>query len=185
MTLEKTTKSIPADYEHLFEVGDRVQANKNKEIEAIILEVCSADRKIQFEIKINLLKIREQDQDAQTRMTDAKVAVQVRKRGLILDSAGVACEMGAAFFGGQASSYGLGFQAVGRGWNTTSQYVNKKSESEITSIDYSYQRTNSLLGERSQFIQGAEKQHDQASATMDRITQLTHRSFELVASGNG
>ncbi len=184
MAVEKTPSKIPVGYENLLEVGDRIKENNSKEIEAIILEVCDRTRDRQFEMKINLLKSREQQQDRQTLAVDAKVGVLTRNTGLILDGCNTFLQVGSAFFGGGGSAIGAGLQGVAQGFHAASSNNDKRNNAETTSYDHDYQRTGSLISEYTQQKDKADREHDQATSMIDRIEQTIQRTFELIASGN-
>lgn len=175
---------IPAGYGNLFEIGDRVKQNSNKEIETIILEVCNANRERQFEIKIIFLKAREHGQDGQSLKTDAKVSVLCRKTGLILSGIEVGLEVGSAFFGGSSNAVGAGLQGFAKAFTGISSHNEKGNNAEITALDHEYQRLGSLISEYSQQKDKADRDHEQASSLIDRIVQSVQRIFELIASGS-
>jgi hypothetical protein len=185
MTTVEQPVGIPDGYKHLFEIGDRVVKNKNQEIEYIILQVCSEDRKLQMEIRVYSYKARTHAQEEQLLQTIAKVEVLLRKKGLILQGIEVAFEIGSAFGGGTVTKVGMGLHALAQGMSHSAGHLEKKNNSEITLIDYHSQRLRDLASERTQQMQAADREFEQQTSLIDRIMQMIQREFELIASQNG
>jgi hypothetical protein len=171
---------IPSNYQHLFEMGDRVEEMGKREVEDIILDVCNKDREIQFGRKVAHLNSRTLKQDEQSETSNAKAGAYLNITPVILEALSTFCSIVAAF-GGAAT--GL-FQVIAQASTSTAQYRNKITESRVEVLQHRYQQVGHIINEDSQQSQGAEREHEQDTTAIDRIMQQTQRTFELVVSGN-
>jgi hypothetical protein len=182
MSLDNIPSETPSNYQHLFEMGDRVEEMGKREVENIILDVCNKDREIQFGRKVAHLNTRTLSQDEQSETSNAKASAYRNITALFFDTGAVFFSVAAAFAGGGMPA-GL-FQAIAQGFNSTSQYRHKLTESQVEVLQHRYQQVGHIINEDSQQSQGAEREHEQDTTAIDRIMQQTQRTFELVVSGN-
>lgn len=146
---------------------------KNLEIEEIILAVCSKDREIQFGRKVAHLCVRALLQQAQQDASNEKAGAFRDPKSLYLDTASVMCHVAAVCFG-------PGFTAVGEAFRTSSQYTGKTIDSSVVRLDHHYQRMRDLVGDHSQQIQQADREHDQNEATINRVIQTYERMSQIM-----
>lgn len=163
---------------------DRLEEMRHKDIELIIHEVCAKDRDNQFRRKVIVIELRDQSQNEQDKTSREKAATYFQKFGVYLDGASVVFAVGSAVAGAQTSAVGGLFHVVSEAFSKTSGYKEKIAQSEIVIFDHRYQRVGSNIGDQSQQIQGAEREHDQMAAMIDRLMQTTQRAFELMASSS-
>jgi hypothetical protein len=167
--------------EDLFDLDGRLEKLKQKEVEAIILEVCADDRENQWKRKCNWIITKNTSQVQLDAVNQQKVDSYLKKFGIFLDAASVLCSVGGAFTG---QPTGL-FQVAAQAFNKTSEYQSKTTDSERTGYEHNYQRIARLQQDQSQQVQGTEREHEQMTQMIDRLMQTSQRTFELMASSGG
>jgi hypothetical protein len=166
--------------ENLFDLDGRIEKMKIKEVEAIILEVCADDRENQWERKVVSIELRNLSQAQLDASNQQKVNAYLKKFGIYLDGASVVFAIGAAF-AGQSVSGGL-FKVASDAFSKTSEQEGKKTQSEITGYDHTYQRIGRLLQDHGQQIQEKHSECKKMTDLIDRLEQTIQRTFELMAS---
>lgn len=180
-TVEKDPSKIPTGYESLFELDEYAEQNEKMEIEAIILKVCDKDREIQFGRKVTNINTRFLNQDEHSAASKAKADAYLSKIGIYFEGASVIFSAAAVYFGGNALRVGV-METFSKACSGGAGYRDKMTTSEVTGHEHRYQRLNNIMSDRSQQIQAADKEHEQDSAAIDRITQSSQRMFEMIAS---
>lgn len=184
MAIEEKPPVAPVGYEDLFDLNDRLQEMHHRDIETIIHEVCAKDRDHQFRRKLSVLTTRDLSQDESDKTSNAKVENYRKLYGVFLDGASIACSVGSALAGAQTSVAGGLFHVAAEAFGKTSGYREKISHSEIEILTHRDQRIGSTMSDQAQQIQGAEREHEQMAAMIDRLMQTTQRAFELMASSS-
>jgi hypothetical protein len=166
-----------SSYENLFNIGDRIQENKQQDVEAIVLQVCTKSRDIQFARKVNHLNSRTISQDGLANASNGKVKEYEKVMNVLLDIGQIIFTIGAAAVGGS-----MGLSAFSQAFQLFSHCAGNFTQANVTRLDYNYQRLSNLISEQTQQSQTDDREHEQDTTTIDRIVQTSQRSFELIAS---
>jgi hypothetical protein len=183
--IERVSSSGIPGYEHLFEMDHRYDMS-NLEVESIILEVCKKDRVNQLGRKWVSIDTRYLNQDEQAGANQAKIEAYHKKLGINLSVLSAVCSMTAAVASGafKATTVGGVLTAGATLVSSAAEHTGRLRDATITGLDHRYQRNGTMYSERSQLVQGADREYDQATQIVDRVTQGTQRTFELIASSS-
>jgi hypothetical protein len=149
------SKSVTMGHEDLFDLDGRIQNNKAKEVEAIILEVCAEERDNQWRRKVVQIDLRNLSQAEQDSESKKKADAYLKRKGIFLDAASVLCSAGAAFSGAPTGLFHVAAQA----FDKTSGHERERKHSEIEGYSHRYQRIGSSIQEQTQQVQASDSGH--------------------------
>ena len=173
---KRRNDAYKAYYAHLYEMEGHLEEIEHLEIDEIILQVCAKDREIQFGRKVAHLNSRALMQDAQQHTCQEKTSIFRETKPLFLDTAGVMCHLGAL-------SLGPGCTAAAQAFTTASSYTDKVKKADEELLTHRYHRVRDSIGDDTQQMQSAEKEHEQDMQTIERIVPNTRRQAELIVGG--
>lgn len=171
------------DYTHLLDRSEFEQRLQGRDIEAILVEVCTRDREGQQIRKWVLIDARAVNRLGHTNQSNEKSAAYLSTSGLVWSAAEVTFSIGAAFCGGQQNLPGGIFTAMGLGAQKAAHYKDQGISAKVTVIDHSYQSTGTAIQDESRFLQETDQDFKANTQTIDRIAQDIRRLIELILGG--
>lgn len=179
-TVDTNNSNSQGAYDHLFEMGDRVEENKGKGVEAILLEVAARDREVQTQRKVVHIQTKNQRIDEHAEASNAKVDVHRRTSSTIVGSFEVAASILSACLGGNLTPPGGIFSALATACGKTSAHQERAASADLEKHNHFYQRIGALASDHTQHAQGADRGYEESTNAISRVMQNMQRLAELM-----
>lgn len=178
-----TNQARKEEYTHLLDRSEFEQRLQGRDVEAILVEVCTRDREGQQTRKWVLIDARALNRLGHNNQSIEKAAAYLSTAGLMWSAAELTFSVGAAFCGGQQSLPGGIFTAMGLGAQKAAHFKEQSMSAKVTVIDHSYQSTGTAIQDESRFLQETDQDFKSNTQTIDRIAQDIRRLIELILGG--